>query len=105
MAAGIFPEQLMRVLIMIALLFAGAFMLLFALARLARDITRDSFQVSPDLNSVEDWDVTADEFTDTALPLVDCMERRSVSRHPIGRMRGDNIPGNSNALDDLRSAL
>jgi hypothetical protein len=105
MATGIFPEQHMRVLVMIALLIAAAFMLLFSLARLARDMARHSFQVPPDLNGIDDWDVAADEFTDATPPLVDRTERRSASRHPIGRMRGEDIPGKSNALDDWRSAL
>jgi hypothetical protein len=44
----------MRVLIVIALLAGAAFMILFALAGLARDLSRQSFQVGPDLDSNED---------------------------------------------------
>jgi hypothetical protein len=95
----------MRVLIVIALLVAAAFVLLLVLADLVRDLSRHSFQAPPDLESGDDWDVAADEFTSTAPPVFDCTERRAISWHPIGKMRGDDIPESSNALDDLRSAL
>jgi hypothetical protein len=95
----------MRVFIVIALLVGARFMILFVLANLARELSRQSFQAPPDLDSSDDWDVAVNDFTDPAPPVAYCMERRAVSRHPIVRTRGDDIPGNSNALDDLRSAL
>jgi hypothetical protein len=94
----------MRVLIVIAVLVGAAFMLLVALAELARDLSRHSFQSLPDMDS-DDWDVAADDFTDTVPPVVYSEERQAIGRHPIGSMRGGNGPGKAIALDDLRSAL
>jgi hypothetical protein len=65
----------MRVLIVIALLVGAAFVILFVLADLARDLSRHSFQAPPDLDSSGDCDL------------------------------GDHMPEGSNALDGLRSAL
>jgi hypothetical protein len=82
-------ERLMRVLIVIALLIGAAFMILYLLTDLARELSRHSFQAPPDLDNGDDWDA----------------ERQAVSQYPIEGMRRDRIPGSSNALDDLRSAL
>jgi len=71
----------MRVLIVIALLVGAAFMILIALAGLARDLSRQSFLAPPDLGRSDDWE------------------------HRIPRILGDHLPDGSNALDDLRSAL
>jgi hypothetical protein len=95
----------MRVLIVIALLVGAAFMILYLLTDLARELSRHSFQAPPDLDSGDDWDVAADEFTGTAAQMVYRTERQAVSRYAIERMRGNHIPGSSSALDDLRSAL
>jgi hypothetical protein len=57
------------------------------------------------LGDSDDWDVAADEFTDADPPVVSYTEQWAVGRYPITRTRGDNIPGSSDALDDLRSAL
>jgi hypothetical protein len=54
----------MRVLIVIALLVGVAFMMLFVLADLARDLSRLSYHSPPDLDDSDDWDVTLDEFYD-----------------------------------------
>jgi hypothetical protein len=79
----------MRVLVVITLLVWAAFVLLFVLADVARELSRRSFHAPPDLDS-DDWDF---------------VERRAVARYPIGSKRGDATPGSSNALDDLRSAM
>jgi hypothetical protein len=66
----------MRVLIVIGLLIAVVFVMMVAvLVDFVCDLSRQSYQVPPDLDSSDDWDVEADEFAD------------------------------SNALDDLHSAL
>jgi hypothetical protein len=80
----------MRVLIVIALLVWAAFLLLFVVADVARDLLRNPFHAPPDLDGSEDWDVAADAFNNSAQPA---------------STRGDGTPGRSNALDDLRSAL
>jgi hypothetical protein len=80
----------MRVLIVITLLVWAAFALLFVLADVARDLARRSFHAPPDLGGSDDWDFT---------------ERRAVARYPVESKRGDDTPGSSTALDDLRSAL
>ena len=80
----------MRVLIVITLLVWAAFVLLFVLADVARDLSRRSFHAPPDLDGSDDWDFT---------------ERRAVARYPIESERGDDAAGRSTALDDLRSAL
>ena len=91
----------MRVLIVVALLVGVAFMILFVLTDLARELSRQSFLSPPDLDSSDDWNLAADE-----LPQMVCsIERHTVGWYPIERMRGDHIAGSSNALDDLRSAL
>ena len=90
----------MRVLLVIALLVGATFIILFALTDLARELLGHSHQAAPDLDDSDDWDVAADELNDAALPVV-----WAVGRYPITRTRGDNIPGSSEALDDLRSAL
>ena len=91
----------MRVLMVTALLFGAAFMLLFVLAEFARALLRHSFQAPPDLDDSEDWEIAADAFRDRAPPVA---QPPAVGRYP-GAMRGDDISGKSNALDDLRSAL
>jgi hypothetical protein len=96
----------MRVLIFIALLVGVAFMILFVLTDLARELSRHSFLSSPDLDSSDDCDGAADDdLVDAAAKMPCCAERSTVNRHPIERMRCNPIPGRSNALDDLRSAL
>jgi hypothetical protein len=77
----------MRVLIVMALLVGVAFMVPFVLTDLARELSRHSFLAPPDLDSSDDWDGAADEFTDTAPQMVYSTERQAVSRYPIERMR------------------
>jgi hypothetical protein len=95
----------MRVLIVIALLVVVALMLLFVLTDLVRDLSRLSYHSPPDLDDSEDWDVALDEFDDTVPPVVPYAEQRSVSPYRTARTQGYDLAGNSNALDDLRSAL
>jgi hypothetical protein len=90
----------MRVLIVIALLVGVAFAILFVLTDLARELSRLSFYAPPDLEGSDEWDDT-----DTAPQMVYCTKQQAVGRYPAERVRGDHIPGSSNALDDLRSAL
>jgi hypothetical protein len=87
----------MRVLMVVALLVGAAFMVLFVLADLARNLSRHSFQAPPDLDSSDDWDIEVDEFAGAARPM--------VSQYRIPRTLGDHLSDDSNALDDLRSAL
>jgi hypothetical protein len=58
----------MRVLIVITLLVEVAFMILFVLTDLARELSGHSFLSPPDLDSRDDWDLAADELTDSAPP-------------------------------------
>jgi hypothetical protein len=95
----------MRVLMVIVLLVGVAFRILFVLADLARELSRHSFLVPPDMGSSDECDVAKDEIADTSQQMVYRAGRQAVVRYSIERMRGDHIPGNSNALDDLRSAL
>jgi hypothetical protein len=95
----------MRVLIVIALLVGVAFVILFVLTDLARELSRHSFLAPPDLEGSGDWYVMADEHSDAARQMDHGTERQAVGRDPIERMRGDHIPSSSNALDDLHSAL
>ena len=66
----------MPILIAIGLIMVAAFMMVSVLVHLVRDLSRQSYQAPPDLDSSDDWDVEM----------------------------GDKLR-NSNALDDLRSAL
>ena len=95
----------MRVLIVIALLVGAAFMILVALANLARELSRQSFHAPPDLSSSDDWDEEMDEFADAAPPVASYTEQWIGDRYCDLRTLGGNMRRNSNALDDLRSAL
>jgi len=95
----------MRVLIVIALLVGVVFMILFVLTDLARDLSRLSYHSSPDLDNSDNWDLALDEFDHTAPPVVPYTEERSVGPYRTASAQGYNLPGSSNALDDLRSAL
>jgi hypothetical protein len=66
----------MPVLIALGLIMVAAFMMVSVLVHLVRDLSRQSYLAPPDLDSSDDWDVEM----------------------------GDSLR-NSNALDDLRSAL
>jgi hypothetical protein len=72
----------MRVPIVIALLVGVAFLIPFVLTDLARELSRHSFLSPPDLDSSDDWDLTADELTDTAPQMVYSTERQAASRYP-----------------------
>jgi hypothetical protein len=95
----------MRGLIVIALLVGVAFVILLVLTDLARELSRQSFQASPDLDSSDDWDIALDEFGDTDQPVLPYTEPRPASSFGIARTQGYSFRGSSNALDDLRSAL
>jgi hypothetical protein len=71
------------VLIVIALLVSAAFMILIVLADLARDLSRHSFQVPPDLHSSDDWDLEVDEFADAPPPMVSQTDQSAVNRYRI----------------------
>jgi len=94
----------MRVLIVIALLVGAAFMILFVLADLARELSQHSFQPPPDLDSSDDWNVEVDEFADAAPPVA-YSEQLAVNRYRDLRTLGDDKLRHSNALDDPHSAL
>ena len=95
----------MRVLIVLALLVGAAFMILIALAGLARDLSRHSFQAPPDLDSSDDWDVEEDEFAGAVPAMVSQTDQSAVNRCRFPLTLGDRLPDGSNALDDLHSAL
>jgi hypothetical protein len=95
----------MRVFIGIGLLIAAAFMMVSVLVRLVCDLSRQAYQAPPDLDSSDDWDVEVDEFGDAAPPVASYTAQLSVNRYRDLRTLGDDALGNSNALDDLRSAL
>jgi hypothetical protein len=95
----------MRVLIVIGLLIAAVFMMVAVLVDLVCDLSRQSYQVPPDLDSTDDWDVEVDEFADAAPPVASYTEQLAVNRYRDLRTLGDDKLRNSNALDDLHSAL
>jgi multisubunit Na+/H+ antiporter MnhC subunit len=79
-------ERLMRLLIVIVLLVGAAFMVLFMLADLARDLSRRSFMVPPDLDSSDEWDIAADEFADTVPQVAqpsDGVATKGLSLHAV----------------------
>ena len=59
----------MRVLIVITLLVEVALMILYVLTDLARELSGRQFLSAPDLDGSDDWELAADEFTDSAPPL------------------------------------
>ena len=95
----------MRVLIVIGLLIVAVLMLVAVLVDLVGDLSRQSYQAPPDLDSSDDWDVEVDEFADAAPPVASYTEQLAVNRYRDLRTLGDDKLRNSNALDDLRSAL
>jgi hypothetical protein len=95
----------MRVLIGIGLLIAAAFVMVSVLVELVCDLSRQSYQAPPDLDSSDDWDVEVDEFADAAPPDASYTEQLAVNRYRDLRTLGDDKLRNSNALDDLHSAL
>jgi hypothetical protein len=94
----------MRVLIVIGLLIAAVFMMVAVLIDLVGDLSRQSYQASPDLDS-DDWDVEVDEFADAAPPVASYAEQLAVNRYRDLPTLGDDKLKSSNALDDLHSAL
>jgi hypothetical protein len=58
----------MRVLIVIAVLVGAAFMIVFVLMDLARELSRHSYHSPPDLDSGNDWGVAQDEFEGAVRP-------------------------------------
>jgi hypothetical protein len=95
----------MRVLIVIGLLIAAVLMMVAVLVDLVGDLSRQSYQAAPDLDSSDDWDVEVDEFADAAPPVASFTEQLAINRYRDLRTLGDDKLRNSNALDDLRSAL
>jgi hypothetical protein len=96
----------MRVLIGIGLLIAAAFvMMVSVLVELVCDLSRQSYQAPPDLDSSDDWDVEVDELADAAPPVAPYTEQLAVNRYHSLQTLGDDKLRNSNALDDLHSAL
>jgi hypothetical protein len=95
----------MRVLIAIGLLIAAVFMMVAVLIDLVGDLSRQSYQASPDLDSSDDWDVEVDEFADAAAPVASYAEQLAVNRYRDLPTLGDDKLKSSNALDDLHSAL
>ena len=95
----------MRVLIVIGLLVAAVLMVVAVLVDLVCDLSRQSYQAAPDLDSSDDWGVEVDEFADAAPPVASYTEQLDVNRYRDLRTLGGDKLRNSNALDDLRSAL
>jgi hypothetical protein len=95
----------MRVLVVLAVLVGAAFMIVFVLIDLARELSHHSYHSPPDLYSSNDWDVEQNEFEGAVPPVVPYSEQWPFDQYRSARTQGDNSPGNSNALDDLHSAL
>jgi hypothetical protein len=93
----------MRMLIAIAVLVGAAFMVLFALLDLVRELSHSSNHSAPDPESSNGWDDTQDE---DAVPSVTAHTGQWPGRQyrSAGQL-GEKFAGSSNALDDLRSAL
>jgi hypothetical protein len=94
----------MRVLIVIGLLIAAVLMMVAVLIDLVGDLSRQSYQASPNLDS-DDWNVNEDEFADAAPPVASYAEQLAVNRYRDLPTLGDDKLKSSNALDDLHSAL
>jgi hypothetical protein len=95
----------MRVLIVIGLLIVAVLMLVAVLVDLVGDLSRQSYQAAPDLDSSDDWDVEVDEFAEAAPPVASYTEQLDVNRYRGLRTLRDDTLKNPNALDDLHSAL
>lgn len=95
----------MRVLIVIALIVGVAFILLFVLLDLARELSHYSDNSPLDLDGSNEWDVAQDEFEGAAPPAAPYTQQWPVGQYHIARTPRDNFPGSSNALDDLHSVL
>ena len=95
----------MRVLIVIGLLLAAVFMMVAVLFDLLCDLSRQSYQAPPDLDSSDDWDAEVDEFADAIPPVASYTEQLAVNRYRDPRTLGDDKLKSPNALDDLHSAL
>jgi hypothetical protein len=80
-------------------------MVVFVLVHLVDDLSRHSFQAPPDPDGSDDWDIEVDEFADAAPPVASYTEQLAAHRYRDLRTLGDDKLLNSNALDDLRSAL
>jgi hypothetical protein len=87
----------MRVLLALGLLVAAAFLTLLLLVDLAQELSRQPYQVPPDLDESDDWEGTAKEVAGAA--------PSPGNQYRVPRTVGERVPGSSNALDDLRSAL
>jgi hypothetical protein len=94
----------MRVLIVIGLLIAAVLMMVAVLIDLVGDLSRQSYQASPNLDS-DDWNVNEDEFADAAPPVASYAEQLAVNRYRDLPTLGDDKLKSSNALDDVHSAL
>ena len=95
----------MRVLIVIGLLVAAVLMMVSVLVDLVCDLSRESYQAPPDLDSSDDWDDEVNELADAAPPVASYTEQLAVNRYRDLRTLGDDKLRNPNALDDLHSAL
>jgi len=95
----------MRVLIVIGLLVAAAFLMVSVLVDLVCDLSRQSYQAPPDLDSSDDWDVEVDELAGAAPPVASYTKQLAVNRYRVLRTLAGDTLRNSNALDDPRSAL
>jgi hypothetical protein len=95
----------MRVLIVIGLLIAAALLMVSVLLDLVCDLSRLSYLAPPDLDSRDDEDAEVDEIADAAPPVASCTEKWADTRYRDLLTPGDDKLRNSNALDDLRSAL
>ncbi len=95
----------MRLAIVIGLIVGAMFLIAFFLMGLARDLVGESYQGIPDLENTDEWDAAADESSDAAQSEVSYADRWAGNRHWNSAMRTESLPGSSNPLDDLHSAL
>jgi hypothetical protein len=91
----------MRVLVVIALLIAGAFVLLHTLVNLVRDLSQRAFPSPLDLSGSSDNDAADDDLGDTVLSARHCI----AGGHLVDGLRGNDVGERPNALDDFHSAL
>jgi hypothetical protein len=95
----------MRVLVVIALVVGTTLMVVLALLGLVREVLGHSYSATPEFEGVDEWDGAEGEFGKVARSEGSSTERWPLGRSSITALRSENFPENSNALDDLHSAL
>jgi hypothetical protein len=84
------------------MLVTAAFLMVSVLGNLVCDLSRQSYQAPPDLDSSDDWNVEVDELADAAPPVASYTEQLAVNRYRVLRTLGDDTLRSSNALSRRR---